>query len=80
MPYKVFLWNGNDCLPGKREDAEPPQGEVVSLGTIPAPRGAKAEGITVLGEDDGANLYDLLIVYDGPAGGNPTRFRAAKPQ
>ena len=75
--FRLFHWDGNDCLPGQRLAGEPPQGRVTSLGIIPTPPGAAAEGLAVLGT--ATDSYDLLIVYDGPPGGQPTRVRAARP-
>jgi len=75
--FRLFHWDGNDCLPGQRSAGDAPQGRVTLLGTIPAPPGAAPEGLAVLGAS--TDSYDLLIVYDGPPGGQPTRVRAARP-
>ena len=75
--YRLCHWDGNDCLPGQRPAGDAPQGRVTLLGTIPAPPGVAPEGLAVLGAS--TDSYDLLIVYDGSPGGQPTRVRAARP-
>jgi len=54
-------------------------GTVRLLGEIRSPEGGKAEGVTMLQEDD--EDYDLLIVYDGVKGQQRImqRFRVSKP-
>lgn len=77
LSYRLYHWDGKDCLPGKREADEPVQGRTTLLGTIPTPCGAKAEGLAVLDEDDAH--YRVLVFYDGVAGGAPAVFRAHRP-
>jgi hypothetical protein len=71
--YRLYFWNGEDSIPG----AGSPLGKVVSLGEIPAPHGAKAEGVTLLDETE--QSWRVLVVYDGPINGEPTVFKAPKP-
>jgi hypothetical protein len=59
--YKLYLWNGQDCVPG---DAELP-GEVTDLGELAAAPGHKPEGITVVSEND--TQWQVLMVNDGSA-------------
>ena len=70
--YQLFLWDGEDCIPG--EDREGQHSH--SLGLVPAEAGAKAEGFTVLRERDDA--FELLFVYDGLHSGGPRVFEAQK--
>jgi hypothetical protein len=70
-PYQVYFWDGKDIIPGK--DKQPTNLKL--LGEIPAPSGAKAEGITVIEETNSA--YKILVVYDGIANGNPTLFEVS---
>ena len=79
LPPQLWFWDGGDCFPGKRADGDPPQGRVVGLGTVPAPPGAKPEALVVLGEDAAARSYEILVLYDGPRGGAPQRFRVTLP-
>ncbi len=62
-PFRLHHWDGGG-------------GPARLLCDIPAGAGAKAEGMAVLGEDAGG--YDLLLLYDGPRGGHPTRLRAPR--
>jgi phosphohistidine phosphatase SixA len=72
--FRLYSWDGEDCLPGKRTSGR--QGKVTPLGDVPAVSKGKPEGITLLGED--ATGYELLVVYDTVVGGNPTRLRVPK--
>lgn len=65
-PYQLQHWNGNGG----------PSAKVRRLSDIPTPLGAKAEGLAVLSEEQA--VYELLVLFDGPSGGNPTRFRINK--
>lgn len=60
--YQLYHWNGKDVITGKDQKAED-KGKVRLLGEIEPPANGKAEGITVVQEDDGH--YQLLIVFDG---------------
>jgi hypothetical protein len=74
VSYEVYFWDGEDCIAGT--DVPPPEFPR-SLGEIPLPnQEAKAEGMAVLDETD--SHYDVLIVFDGPRNGSPTRFRVTK--
>jgi hypothetical protein len=73
-PYQLYFWDGKDSIPGT--DKEPTTLKL--LGEIPAPEGAKAEGMTVMKETDSA--YKILVVYDGIANGHPTFFEVSKYQ
>jgi hypothetical protein len=73
--FKVFWWNGRDCLPGtKRPDAP---GETRELCRVPHEKGAKPEGIAITQETDSS--YELLVCFDGLPNGGITRFRLTKP-
>jgi hypothetical protein len=73
--YRVYFWDGEDCVPGERSVGR--MGRVESLCKVPVEGGAKAEGITLLKESDTA--YDVLVVFDGKKNGGPTRLRVKKP-
>ncbi len=73
--FRLYWWDGSDCLPGVRAD-NTPRGRTVRLGDVPAEGESKPEGMTLLSED--ATGYDLLAVYDTVVGGNPTRLRVSK--
>ena len=72
--YQVYFWDGQDCLPGTRDTGQ--VGQCTLLGEVPAVGEAKAEGITVVAEDDAR--YEVLIVFDGLKNGGATRFRLPK--
>ena len=72
--YQVYFWNGQDCLPGRREAGE--VGQIRLLGEVQVEPEAKAEGITVVAES--ASVYEVIIVYDGSKNGGATRFRMPK--
>lgn len=58
MSYQIYFWDGVDTIQSKDHEA----GRLALLGEIAAPKGAKAEGITVLSE---GSSYDVLIAFDG---------------
>lgn len=70
----IYWWDGRDCVPG--QDA--PRCAVAALGELPRPSGARAEGMALVA--DRADAYELLVVFDGVAGGAPGVYRASKPQ
>jgi hypothetical protein len=73
--FKLFSWNGLDCLPGgKRPD---PVGETRELCRIPCEARAKAEAIAVA--TDNESFYEFLIGYDGLRNGGIKRFRLSRP-
>lgn len=59
--YRVFFWNGEDCLPGADQ---PAAGDgLILLGQLELPhQGAKAEGIAVLAETESA--WETAVVFD----------------
>ncbi len=73
--YRLFWWNGVDMVPGT--DAAPAR--LVDLASVPRPAAdAKAEGVTLLAEDEGG--YTVLVVYDSAANGGLTRLTIPKPE
>ena len=71
--FRLYLWDGRDCMPGTRGPDADAAGSVVLLGDVPAPPGAKAEGLTVESEEGGE--YVVLVVFDGLPKGGALRFR-----
>ncbi|MHC4758551.1 MAG: hypothetical protein ACYTE8_07825, partial [Planctomycetota bacterium] len=50
---------------------------IQEIGKIPRDdKGYKAEGMMLL--DEGESSIDVLVLYDGPAGGKPTVYRICK--
>jgi len=73
---RLYFWDGKDGLPDGDRVAR-----AVLVVDLPSPAGGKAEGLTLLEKDQaGAEAWDLLVVYDGVAGGAPTRFAVRKPR
>ena len=72
--FRVYFWDGEDCLPGVRAAGQ--IGRIEYLGVIPTPEGGKAEGLTLLRESSAD--YQVTIVYDGIENGSPTLFGIAK--
>lgn len=67
--YYLYSWDGVDCLPG----TDAPKCILKRIRQIVPPNGGKAEGLTVLStESDGTT--DILILFDGIAGGGPRRY------
>lgn len=64
--FHLYSWNGLDCVPDKDQT----DGVVQYLGEISTDSGAKAEGITILPGDQSVGIR-LLVLFDGPEGGNP---------
>ena len=75
-PFRLYFWDGHDCLPGRRQAGDPALGRLALLGTIPAPDGASAEGLAVF--DESGETYDIVVVFDGLDRGGATRFRVSK--
>jgi hypothetical protein len=71
--YVLFHWTGADGLPGR----DRPVPATVLLGSIEAPKGSRAEALTVLRSE--GSCHDLLIVFDGIAGGDPQVERVCLP-
>lgn len=72
--YQLYAWDGEDCLPGRRTSGK--IGQIELLGQIPVYENAKAEGIAIFTETP--SDYEVVIVFDGVANGNLTRFRINK--
>ncbi|MDJ0716808.1 MAG: DUF3616 domain-containing protein [Prochloraceae cyanobacterium] len=72
--YQLYFWDGSDSIPGRDKQKE---AQISLLGKIPSPRGAKAEGITVMEEI--SSVYKVIIVYDGLPNGAATLFQVTKP-
>jgi hypothetical protein len=72
-PYGLYFWSGREGLGGNDRG-----GRVTSeLARIKVPRGGKAEGLAVVSSD--GHCHELLILFDGVAGGAPQRLRACVP-
>jgi hypothetical protein len=72
--YQIYLWDGVDCLPGRRQWGQP--GQIKQLGELPMYANTKAEGLALLKERD--SDYEVVIIFDGVKNGAPARFRIAK--
>jgi hypothetical protein len=68
--YRVYHWDGRDCLPG------PNPGACVPLCEMRPTEGAKPEGLVVRKED--AAGYEFVLVCDGVENGGPTAYRLDK--
>ncbi len=70
--FLIYFWDGDDGVPdeGKRKS------KLIFLGKLPTAPRAKAEGMALEEETD--DHYDVVVVYDGVAGGLPERFRIPK--
>jgi hypothetical protein len=73
--YKVFSWNGYDCLPGVGRPEK--AGEIKELCQVPHENGAHPEGIAITQENQSS--YEFLIAFDGLRNGGIKRFRLSKP-
>ncbi len=71
--FALFYWTGEDGLPGR----DRPVHETISLATIDTPKGSRAEALTILRSD--GSCHDLLILFDGIAGGAPRVERVCLP-
>lgn len=72
--YRIFFWDGADEIPGKDRPGKTGPEELTE---VPLPTSdAKAEGLAVLEEHD--KKYDVLLVFDGPDDGRPTRFTVTR--
>jgi hypothetical protein len=69
--YRLYVWNGQDCVPGDGGW----KGDISAIGEIPATVGAKPEGVAVTAES--AQEWRLLIVSDGDR--NALRLIVQKP-
>ncbi len=70
-PATVFFWDGSDQVPGK----DRPAARAIPLGEVPAPEGARPEGLTVLRESPAS--WEALVVHDGST--SATLIRISKP-
>jgi hypothetical protein len=73
VPYKLYLWNGKNTVPGK-DNAEAGD-HAKALCIIPPPDSApmaKAEGIAFV--EIKKDTYRFIIVYDGVEDGAATLF------
>jgi hypothetical protein len=59
--YRLYLWNGEDCIPGNEELPH----RIDAVGELAIAPGDKPEGVTVLEEN--ADEWQLLVVSDGNA-------------
>lgn len=69
----IYWWNGLDCLAGNDS-----KGEVSLIGHVQRQSGGRAEGMAVVSA--GGDAYELILVFDGVAGGSPGIYRAQKPR
>ena len=69
--YGVYFWDGSNSANRSQLVSN-----VKLIREIPTPKNIKAEGITVLQET--TSTYQILVVYDGIAKGNPTVFDLKK--
>jgi hypothetical protein len=60
--YRLYLWNGEDCIPGQEELRH----RIDAIGDLAVALGDKPEGITVTSEN--ADEWRIFVVSDG----NPT--------
>jgi len=72
QPCELYFWDGSDCVPGR--DRTP--AELRKLGTIPAPKGGKAEAIALLAET--AEHWTLLVLYDSVDEGGPRKLKVTR--
>jgi hypothetical protein len=73
--FRIFSWNGHDCLPGVKRADTP--GEIKELCRIPHEDKAKAEALAITAEN--SSYYEFLIAYDGLRNGGIQRFRLSRP-
>lgn len=71
LDYQVYFWDGSDHSSGVDTVST-----IELLQKIPTKKNTRAEGLTILRET--ALNYQVLVVYDGVAGGNPTVFEIPK--
>jgi len=64
-PYELMHWDGKDM------------GRLTSIGRVPTAKGARAEGVELLAETE--TTYEVVIVFDGPENGAPTRMLYVRP-
>ncbi len=76
LSYRLYHWDGKDCLPGQRAQGEPTRGRCLLLGTVPSPPGGKPEGFAVM--DFSKTAYRLLVIYDGIQRARPLLFKVGR--
>ena len=72
-PFRLWLWDGEDQLPGKDRRISP----AVRLGNVQVPAGARAEGLALV-EAHGERV-ELLLVHDGVVNGHARRIALRLP-
>jgi hypothetical protein len=72
--FKLFFWNGLDCLPGV--DRAEKAGEIRELCKIPQEEKAKPEGIVLTKESE--LYYEFTISFDAPKKSEIKRFQLSK--
>jgi hypothetical protein len=72
--YQIYVWDGEDCLPGSRTSGQ--MGQIELLGEIPVYNNTKAEGIALLTES--RSDYEVIVVFDGVENGAPVRCKIIK--
>jgi hypothetical protein len=72
-PFRLWLWDGADQLPGNDRDTSP----AVRLGNIQVPPGARAEGLALV-EAQGERV-ELLLIHDGVVNGHAMHIELRLP-
>ena len=57
-PFRLWWWDGEDQIPGKGREIR----SAVMLGEISTPGGAKAEGLTLLSQQD--RQAEIIVLYE----------------
>ena len=70
-PYQLYLWNGQDMLPGVKNTDK----HLKYLGSFKTPNGAKPEGITVLSRNK--NSLQIILVSDSVKNGGAAIYKIA---
>lgn len=81
--YRLYLWDGRDGVPGKGSPAWSAGRVLRTIGDLVLPgqdpdddAGPKAEGMAVL--ETHAGHWEVLVVFDGLAGGGAQRYRVPR--
>jgi hypothetical protein len=72
-PYRLWWWDGLDQVPGR--DREPVATR--PLGEISTPGGAKAEGLALLGQDEGS--AEVIVLYETATAAKAVSMRLVLP-
>lgn len=77
--YQLYLWNGEDMVPGIGAPVRKDTPGLVLIDDLPMPEEptAKAEGLAIVGET--IDEWEILIVFDGLKNGHATRYQVQKP-